>query len=249
MSQDFEVAPVRLDFNVEPGENQTRTFNVKNHSNKKTSFIIAINDFLPASDGTRKTLPPNTTRRSAANWININPNFFELNPGDEIPIQITMLVPNDEYGAAWCMLNIQPTREQTSWSADKGIGTGIMVSGRISVAIYQSPRSNNNHSIKVTNLMEVTNQDESLRRFSAIIDNLGDNVTLCKVHLIASNIETAEDKQLSSFEIETYPKMARNVELKLPDGELQPGKYALAIIVDYGSRYALEGAQIVIDVK
>jgi uncharacterized protein (DUF2141 family) len=248
-AQDFEVAPVRLDFNVEPGENQTKTINVKNHSNKKSSFIIAINDFLPGSDGTRKTLPPNTTRRSAANWLNINPSFFELNPGDEIPIQITMLVPADEYSASWCMLNIQPTREQTSWSADKGIGTGIMVSGRISVAIYQSPRSNTNHSIKVTNLMEVTTQADVFRKFTATVDNLGDKVTICKIHMITSNIETTEEKQYPILEIETYPKMARTVELTLPNDELSPGKYALAVIVDYGSRFALEGAQIVIDVK
>jgi len=248
-AQDFEVAPVRLEFNAEPGENQTKTINVKNHSNKKTSFIIALADFLPGSDGTRKTMPPNTTRRSAANWLNINPSFFELNPGDEIPVQATMLVPGDEYGAAWCMLYVQPTREQTSWSADQGLGAGVMVSGRIGVAVFQSPGSNANHSIKVSNLIEITAPQDSLRKFTATIDNLGDKVTNCKVHLIASNIQTAEEKQFPSLEVETYPKMTRNVEMTLPKGDLLPGKYALAIIVDYGSKFALEGAQIIIEVN
>jgi hypothetical protein len=248
-AQDFEVAPVRLDFNAEPGENQTKTINIKNHSNKKTSFVVALSDFLPGSDGTRKALPPNTTRRSAANWLNINPSFFELNPGDEMPIQVTMLVPGDEYGAAWCMLYIQPTREQTSWSADQGLGAGVTVSGRIGVMVYQSPGSNSNHSIKVTNLTEVTGSEDTDRIFNATIDNLGDKVTVCKVHLIASNIQTAEEKQFPSFEIETYPKMTRTVEVKLPKGELAPGKYAIAVIVDYGPRYALEGAQLIVDVN
>jgi uncharacterized membrane protein len=248
-AQDFEVAPVRLDFTAEPGENQTKTINVKNHSNKKTSFIVDITDFLPSSDGSRQALPPSTTRRSAANWININPSFFELNSGDEIPIQITMLVPSEEYSAAWCMLYVQPALEQTSWNAEQGLGAGVNVSGRIGVTIYQSPNSNTNHSIKVSNLIEVTGSEDVDRKFTATIENLGDKVTPCKVNILASNIETAEEKQFPSFEIETYPKMARNVEVKLPNGELQPGKYALAIIVDYGPRYALEGAQIVIDVK
>ncbi|MDX9769617.1 MAG: hypothetical protein RBT19_04600, partial [Tenuifilaceae bacterium] len=70
----------------------------------------------------------------------------------------------------------------------------------------------------------------------------------CKVHLIASNVMTAEEKQFPSFEVETFPKMTRNVEVELPAGELTPGQYAIAIIVDYGPRFALEGAQMVIDV-
>ncbi len=248
-AQDFEVAPVRLDFNAEPGENQTKVVNVKNHSNKKASFVISISDFLPGSDGKRQIMPPNTTRRSAANWLNINPSFFELNPGEQIPVQVTMLVPGDEYGAAWSMLYVQPTQEQTSWDADKALSAGVMVSGRIGITVYQSPSSNNNHSIKVTNLAEVTTPEDTLRRFSATLDNLGDKVTTCKVHLIASNINTSEEQQFPSFEVETYPKMTRNVPLELPKGALPAGKYALAVIVDYGPRFALEGAQIVIDVE
>jgi hypothetical protein len=247
-AQDFEVAPVRLDFNAEPGENQTKVINIKNHSNKKASYVVAISDFLPGSDGKRQMMPPATTRRSAANWLNINPSFFELNPGDQIPIQVSMLVPGDEYGAAWCMLYIQPTREQTSWDADKALGAGVMVSGRIGVAVYQSPTSNANHSVKVTSIQEITKEGDANRKFSATLDNLGDKVTKCKVHLIASNIMTAEEKQFPSFEVETYPKMTRNVEVELPAGELPPGQYALAVIVDYGPRFALEGAQLVIEV-
>lgn len=248
-AQDFEVAPVRLDFNAEPGENQTKVVNIKNHSNKKTSFIVSISDFIPGSDGKRQTMPPNTTRRSAANWLNINPSFFELNPGEQLPVQVTILVPADEYGAVWSMLYVQPTREQTSWDADKALGAGVMVSGRIGILVNQSPSSNKNHSIKVTNLTEVTAAQDTIRKFSATIDNLGDKVTTCKVHLIASDINTSEEKQFPSFEIETYPKMTRNVTVELPKGELGPGKYALAVIVDYGPRFALEGAQIVIDIE
>ena len=248
-SQDFEVAPVRLDFNAEPGDNQTKVINIKNHSNRKASFIVAISDFIPSSDGSRQIMPPNTTRRSAAQWLNINPSFFELNPGDQIPIQVTMLVPGDEYGAAWSMIFIQPTREQTSWDVDKALGAGVNVSGRIGVVIYQSPSSNTNHSVKVTSIQEITKFEDTNRTFSATLDNLGDKVTNCKIHLIASNIKTSEEFQLPSFEVETFPKMTRNVEIELPKGKLLPGKYALAIIVDYGPRFSLEGAQMIIDVE
>lgn len=247
-AQDFEVAPVKLEFNTEPGENQTKTVNVKNHSNKKVSFIVALGDFLPATNGERKHLAPNSTKRSCANWLNINPTFFELNPGDETPIQIGMMVPNDQYSAAWCMVYIQPTLEQTSWSAEKNLGAGITVSGRIGVLVYQSPKSNTNHSLKISNLTEITKLGDKERRFTSTIENLGDKITSSKAYLIASNMKTAEEKQFNMIEIEVFPKMSRTIEFILPN-ILEPGTYSLAAILDYGSKYSLEGTQILIEIK
>lgn len=245
--QDFEVAPVKLEFDAEPSMNQTKTISVKNHSNKKTSFVISISDFLPNSKGELVALPPNSSKRSCANWININPSFFDVNPGDDIQIQITMLVPGEDYGSAWCMLYIQPATEQTSWSVDKTLGAGVTVTGRIGVLLSQSPKSNTNHSLKISNFSEVTQLGDINRKFSATIENIGDKVTKFKVFLLASNIATAEEKQFKPQELEIYPKMTRAIELVLPN-ELPTGQYALAAIVDYGPKYPLEGAQIVIDV-
>lgn len=246
--QDFEIAPVRLEFDAEPASSQTKVLSVKNHSSRKVSYSVVLADFLPSSIGEKKSLPPNSTKRSCANWININPSFFELNPGDDIQVQVTMLVPGEEYGTAWCMLYIQPTREQTSWSADKALGAGVTVTGRIGVQIYQSPKSNTNQSVKISNLIEITVPSDSTRKFSATIENLGDKVTNCKVFLLASNMITAEEKQFSAMSYEVFPKMSRNIELYLPNN-LLPGTYALAAIVDYGPKFPLEGAQIVIEVK
>jgi len=114
--------------------------------------------------------------------------------------------------------------------------------------VYQSPKSNTNQSIKISNLVEKTSPSDTLRFFEAIIENLGDKVTKCKVYLVASNMSTAEEKQFALQEYEVFPKMSRNVELVLPN-ELTPGTYALAAIVDYGPKFPLEGAQIVIEVK
>jgi len=248
IAQDFEVAPVILEYSAEPGENQSKIVTVRNHSNKKSSFIISIADFLPTITGENKTLPPNSTKRSCANWLNINPSFFELNPGDEAQIQINMMIPNDQYSAAWCVIYIQPTLEQTSWNADKNLGAGINVSGRIGVLIYQSPKSNTNYSLKISSLVETTQLNSKNRTFSATVENLGDKITKSKVYLIASNIKTSEEKQFTPTEFQVFPKMSRTIQLDLPD-ELAPGTYSLAAILDYGSKYSLEGTQILIDVK
>lgn len=247
LGQDFEVAPVRLEFDAEPATSQMKTITVKNHSSRRVSYTVSFADFLPTTSGERKILPPNSTKRTCANWINVNPAFFELNPGEDIQIQVNMLVPGEEYGTAWCMLFIQPTREQTSWSADKQLAAGITVSGRIGVLVYQSPKSNQNYSIKVSNFQEITKPGDPQRKFSAVIENLGDKVAHCKVFLLASNMLTAEEKQFPPKDFEIFPKLTRTVEMELPN-DLPAGKYALAIIVDYGPKYPLEGSQLVIDI-
>ncbi len=248
LAQDFEVAPVKMEFDAEPSTSQTRVLSVKNHGSQRTSYTVSFADFLPSSSGERNILPPNSTKHSCANWINVNPAFFELNPGEDIQLQVTMLVPGEEFGSAWCMLYVQPTREQTSWSADKQLAAGITVSGRIGVLVYQSPKSNQNYSIKVSNFQEITTTNDTQRKFSAVIENLGDKVTHCKVFLMASNTVTAEETQFPPQDFEVFPKLSRTVELSLPNS-LPPATYALAIIVDYGPRFPLEGSQLVIEVK
>ncbi len=50
-AQDFEVAPVRVNFNATPGETQSRTITVKNHGNRRETFTLRLSDFLVEKDG------------------------------------------------------------------------------------------------------------------------------------------------------------------------------------------------------
>ncbi len=45
LSQDFEVSPVKLFFNADPGSTQIKTVTVKNHTNKTQSFLLSVGDF------------------------------------------------------------------------------------------------------------------------------------------------------------------------------------------------------------
>ncbi len=246
--QDFEVSPVKLYFSAEPGENQTKTISVKNHGNSKISMLVSLGDFVPSENGEKKMLPPNTTKRSCANWLNINPSFFDLNPGEERTISVTILVPTSESTSAWCMLYIQPAKEQTAFGADKTVSTGLMVTGRIAVQVFQTPKSNMNQLVKVYNLKEIPSDNDKVKKYAVTLDNLGEKINTCKVYLILSDIKTAEEKQYPPIEVETYPKSTRDVILELPS-DIPPGQYALAAVVDYGSKNNLEGTQITVDIK
>ena len=52
ISQDFEVAPVVLNFDANPGEIQEKSVHVKNYGNKVQSFQASLFDFK-VEDGKR----------------------------------------------------------------------------------------------------------------------------------------------------------------------------------------------------
>lgn len=247
LGQDFEVAPVSLDFNAEPATSQTKIISIKNHSSKNTSYLVSIADFLPSQAGDNKVLPPNSTKNSCANWLTINPSFFEIVPGGEINLQISMMVPGDEYKTAWCIVYIQPSKEQTSWGVDKSLGAGVTVTGRIGVNIFQAPGSITSQGIQVSNFQEITSEGTA-RKFSATVENIGDRITPCKIFLMASNLSTGEEHKYEAQNLVVYPKMSRNIELELPSN-LANGTYSIAALVDYGPKFPLAGAQIIVEIK
>lgn len=247
LGQDFEVAPVTLEFNAEPATSQTKTISIRNHSSKKASYLVTLADFLPSQTGENQQLPPNSTKNSCANWITINPSFFEVAPGGDISLQITMMVPGEENKTAWCMLFIQPSKEQTVWGADKNLAAGVTVTGRIGVNIFQQPASLQNQGVQVSNFQEITSTNDE-RKFVATVENIGDRISQCKIFLMASNFNTGEETKFDPLNFDIYPKMSRNIELTLPK-DLAPGLYSLAALVDYGASFPLAGAQMNIEVK
>ena len=246
-SQDIEVSPVSLLFNAEPGETQTRLITVKNHGNKNTEILLSLQDFLIGKEGEREYLPANSTRNSIANWISISPSFINIPPNEEKTVSITLQAPIDDYSSKWGIVSVSTTTERTAYNAGENLTAGVGVLGRINVNLSYSPASNQNFKAKISNLKEITTEEDTVRVFTANIDNIGDKITECKVYLIAANLQTAEEKQFPPITVTAYPKSARLVELKLPD-VLSKGKYSLSAILDFGSRSSLEGTQIIIDV-
>lgn len=246
--QDFEVSPLKMFFNAEPGESQTKFAIVKNHSNNVETFILSVNDYSVNSKGQGKYVAAGTLKNSIADWVSIAPSFFELNPNEEKEIAITMQQPVDEYGSKWGAIMVRTTQEQTSYSVDKAVTAGMAVSPRIAISIYQTPGTNKAFKATIGNLVEVDSRVDSIVTYNALINNLGDIITECKVFLIATNIETAEEHPFPEQKFTMYPKSSRKVELYLPKS-LPKGNYSLTAILDYGNKNNLEGTQAVIKIE
>ncbi|MBI9066913.1 MAG: hypothetical protein JEZ09_06450 [Salinivirgaceae bacterium] len=248
IAQDFEVSPLKLFFSAEPGEAQTKFINVKNHNSKMETFILNVSDYSINNKGIGSYVEAGSMKNSVADWISIAPSFFELQPNEEKEIAVSLQQPTDEYGSKWGIIFVRTAEEQTAFSVDKGISAGVMVSGRIAINVYQTPGTNRGFKATIGNMSEISAETDSTRVFNALINNLGDIITDCKVFLIATNIETGEETNFEENNFTLYPKNSRKIELYMKN-ILPKGTYSLAAILDYGSKSNLEGTQIVINVK
>lgn len=243
LAQDFEVAPVVLNYSVEAGGIETKSVRVKNHSNKPQTFVINLSDQVRDSLGNKDNLPPGTTARSCADWLTINPSFFDLAPNEAKEVEVTMQVPKDGFDTKWIMMYIKTTQEQSASNIDKVVSSGVIVSPRIGVRIYQSPASNGNYKAHLKKMKEVPSSTPTEREFQVTVQNTGGKVIRPKLYLVLSNLKDATEKKFPPIQKTILPDETQIITLKMPKDQ-QPGKYVLATIMDYGHNQPLEGIQI-----
>jgi hypothetical protein len=248
LAQDFEVSPVLMRFDANPGEIQSRTINIVNHSVNREKFVFNLADYTIDQYGQKQSVPAGSTPRSCAAWITINPSFIELNPNESAQIEVLMQVPRDGFQSKWGIINVQPAKEQTGISADKEMATGVILVPRIAVLVQQSPQSNENYEGIIQGMTEVTKPGDDNRIFEATIINSGDKVLEADVKLAVANIMTAEEKTYNPVKVTVYPDSERIVHLILPE-VLLPGQYAIAAFLDYGHRRPIEVTQMMLEVK
>jgi len=242
-AQDFEVSPVKMYFSIDPGDSQTQVLSITNHASFKTSFTISFEDFVIDIDGTKLPIKRNSSKNSCTEWITPEKTFFDINPNEQIQINITMQAPDDDYTPRWALMYIQTARVQTGFSADKELQASVNLSGRIAVNIYRLPLTQSEPDIIIKQLQEIVDAESDLRTFSATVDNKGNTITKCKVMFIASDINTGEEFEFDPIKIETHPGFPIDVKFTLPEF-LPPGQYSFYALLDIGNDNTIKGTRL-----
>lgn len=248
LSQDFEVSPVFIEFQTNPGETETRELTIRNHSAQKQDFVFRFGDFEMDPSGSRKLMEPGQSPHSMHSFITISPSFVTLNPNEERTINVTIRVPSNENSTKWGTIFVEAAKEQTLGDIDKSLATGIKVRPRIVIIVTQSPPGNTNYAGKISNLKDVTKEGDKFKRFEVMITNNGDKIFDAKVYLTFANLSTGAEIKMDTTKSKVFPGQSRKVEL-IADKPLPPGKYALAAIMDYSKNTPIEGTQILYEVK
>lgn len=248
MGQDFEVAPVLVSFNADPGETQSRELTIRNHGSEAQIFNLNLSDYIIDEEGTKKSVAAGSTERSLADWLTVNPAFVELNPNESATADLILTVPRTGFKPRWGMISVEVAKEQLASDADKDLSTGVVIVPRIVVLVKQGPPSNKNFNGKVSGLREVESKNQEFRSFEAILENTGDNILDAKAFLALADMKTAEEKAYEPTRVTIYPGQKRRVVLVLPENP-PPGNYALAFLMDYGENKPIEGAQIMLEIQ
>ncbi len=235
-SQDFEVSPIKMSFNAQPGEIQIKTLNVTNHSQNKAIFSVKLSDFLINNDGQRNYLQKGTTNNSLNEWLEISPNFLEVNPNETKTITIKINAPQDDFSSKWGILFVETSQEQSAFGADAKVATGVKLSPQIAVLVFQSPKATDGFDLKINQLKEITLTTDTKRQFSANVENKGNQIVTCKINLVAANLQTAEETIFPPEQYDIYPNSSRLIKLTLPN-QLAKGKYSLSAILTYCFSY------------
>lgn len=246
IAQDFEVAPVVINFDANPGEIQKANVTIRNHANIKQTYTLTLGDFMIGPDGHKKRVEGGTTNKSCAGWVTVTPTFIQLNPNEEKTVSVLMTVPKDGHDTRWCMIYVQASEEQTENPVDKQLAAGIKVTPRIAVLVNQSPKSNQNYKGKIYDLKEVTQPEDSMLVYNVTVENTGDKILEANVQLYLANLTTAKEQKFKGKMERVYPGEKRIFTLMMPR-DAGKGKHALAAILDYGHGTSLEGTQIMID--
>lgn len=247
-SQDFEVSPVLMSFNADPGEIQKLSLSVINHTGHPQKYLLKLSDYVVDNEGNKKGVALGANKRSCADWITISPALVELNPNQTATVDVILTVPKDGYNTRWCMLGVQAVEEQSAAEADRTLTSGVLVVPRIVVLIKQTPKSNRNYKATINNLKETTKTGDKFRTFEVVVTNTGENIIDASVSLALADLQSAKEEKFAPEKVTVYPESSRVVKLKI-SRTIAKGKYALAAILDYGHRQPLEGTQMMLEVK
>lgn len=249
-AQSFKVTPASIDFSLNAGESDNQTIIVENTSDKVESFVVSASDYDFDQDGKMKFLPLGSSKRSCSSYMTLTPSFITINPNESVKINVLMKVPQDSVKTRWGIVSIRSEKEYIGIAADKDVvRAGLIITPEIAVKVLQTPPNLTFSKMTIKDFKEgVRGKDDSTRVFQVKIANEGEVRTKAKVYLTASSLETLKETTTEPVEVSLLPGVNSEVKLSLP-GDLKPGTYSLAAILDYGAENDLEGIEMEIEVK
>lgn len=245
-AQNLGVYPTTLDFNLGGGQSEAQVINISNNSGEKVQFRIYLNDWTRDSSGGHIYYEPASTEHSCAEWVNIDKNFVELQPGESTQLTIQMMlpaIPEATEKMSWAMLFIETIEENVSRN-DQNAQATVRNLLRVGVHIYETPPGLTEKAIAVLDLKP---NKEIEYAYDLICKNKGQIMIEGKAYLELAS-ESGEQTKLDYIEFPMFPGQVRNVTFELPKN-LPDGQYNVLGVLDAGEDISLEAIESTIEVK
>ncbi len=223
------VSPIRVDHQVRAGTNETNLIEVRNEGTAPTRIAVHAQDWTMDRKGNVSFSPAGGDPCSCANWIQINPTDFRLDPGQTRQVRYSLTVPAEAkeggYRAAISLEGMPPPQE--------GVAKKRMtLNGRIVVMAYATVGS---PEIRAQfQDFQVTGGNKGVS-FKLTLVNQGDvHFRIKKSWITLKNSKGEEAGKVEVPDIPVLPGATRELEIKKEDLALPKGTYQAEAILDVG---------------
>ena len=248
----ISVSPTKLYFTVKPGQNKSMFITVHNNYVKSYKMEVKFSDFEMTQNGKTPFQKGNTSKSSLAEWISFSPSFFEIPPGGEQKIAVTLNVPDipEAYRAKWGTVFINQSMERQSIDAsasDQTIAMGVIPTFSFGIYVYQNPPNVIVNKVEITNFSKtVSPKGKTMLELKA--KNTGDGITFSTSYIELNNLKTGKKTKLGKKMFTILPDHERVFSYELPD-KLEKGDYSVLGVLDFGSKTELEAAELQLKVE
>lgn len=247
------VSPSSMHLSIKPGQTEIKEIKVKNFTKKTHKFQVGFSDFEMGKNGK----PLSIKNRDSSNyglskWINAAPTYFELKPGQEVKIKLTISIPNDPegYKAHWTIVTIDMVPDRPPLDvqpSDKTIAFGIIPSFGFGVYVYQNPPNVLVNKLAIKQFALVEKDGHKQIKFE--VKNIGDGISYCKSYVELTNLNTGKQQRLKVKNFTILPQFNREFYYDLDELKLSPGKYQAMGVIDFGSDEEILATEMEIEIK
>lgn len=247
------VSPSSMHLSIKPGQTEIKEIKVKNFTKKTHKFQVSFSDFEMGTNGK----PLSIKNRDSSNyglskWINAAPTYFELKPGQETKVKLTISIPNDPegYKAHWTIVTIDMVPDRPPLDvqpSDKTIAFGIIPSFGFGVYVYQNPPNVLVNKLAIKQFAMVEKDGKKQIKFE--VKNIGDGISYCKSYVELTNLNTGQQQRLKVKNFTILPQFNREFYYDLDELKLKPGKYQVMGVIDFGSDEEILATEMEIEIK
>lgn len=223
------VSPMRVQHQVQAGANETNVIEIRNEGTEPTRIAVHTEDWTMDRKGNVSFSPAGGDPGSCANWLQINPTDFRLDPGQTRQIRYSLTVPAEArdggYRAAIELEGMPPQQEGAAKRK-------MTLNGRIVVMAYATVGSPEIRAQFQDFQVKAANKGIS---FKLTLANQGDvHFRIKKSFITIKNSKGEEVGRVEVPDIPVLPGATRELEFKKEDLDLPKGSYQAEAILDIG---------------
>ncbi len=226
----LNISPPSFTAKIAPGESTSGTITVSNGSDDRVGILVYAQDWVYAPDGSKTFHAAGTTPLSCAEEIRIFPKKFNLEPGDKMPVQYTITLPQDASGGYYAVIFFESVPLGEEEDAE---GMMIRFAGRLGTIVYAETEGTVIRKADVNSFSVTPPTSNSPLVMNFVIHNLGNVYIGAEGTLNIIDAEGNVYGKKNFGPVNTLPGDSREATVEW-FGELEEGSYFAVMTLDAG---------------